>query len=127
MHRAELIPALQREVARHSSDLVLLRMRENGIPVGEVRSVGSALSSVEAAARGAIVSAASDSLGEIRMVQSPLRLSHTPIRAATPPPMLGEHTVPVLRDVLGLESDAINQLLADETIASGPTEARCTR
>jgi crotonobetainyl-CoA:carnitine CoA-transferase CaiB-like acyl-CoA transferase len=127
LHRAELVPALQKEVSRHSSDLVLLRMRENGIPVGEVRSVGSALSSAEAAARGAVVSAASDSLGEIRMVQSPLRFSHTSIGAAMPPPMLGEHTVPVLRDVLGLDADAISRLLADETIASGLTEARSTR
>jgi crotonobetainyl-CoA:carnitine CoA-transferase CaiB-like acyl-CoA transferase len=121
MHRGELIPALQREISRHPSDVVLLRMRENGIPVGEVRSVGSALSSAEAAARGAIVATVSDSLGEIRMVQSPLRFSHTPIRAAMPPPMLGEHTVRVLRDVLGLDSDAINRLLADKTIASGST------
>jgi crotonobetainyl-CoA:carnitine CoA-transferase CaiB-like acyl-CoA transferase len=119
MHRAELIPALQKEISRHSSDVVLLRMRENEIPVGEVRSVGSALSSAEAAARGAIVSAASDSLGEVRMVRSPLRFSDTPVRAPMPPPMLGEHTVPVLREVLGLDSNAINRLLADETIASG--------
>jgi len=124
MHRAELVPALQKEISRHSSDVVVRLMRENGIPVGEVRSVGSALSSPEATARGAVVSAPSDALGEIRMVQSPLRFSHTPIRAATAPPMLGEHTVSVLTDVLGMDSDSINLLIADETIASGSAEGR---
>jgi len=96
-------------------------MRQYGIPVGEVRSVGSALSSAEASARGAVVTAASSVMGEIRMVRSPLRFSGTPVTSPIAPPMLGEHTVHVLSEVLKLNSDVIADLLGNGTIASYST------
>jgi crotonobetainyl-CoA:carnitine CoA-transferase CaiB-like acyl-CoA transferase len=116
-HRAELIPALQRAFARHDSSVVVSRMQENSIPVGEVRSVGAALASPEAVARGTVVTVQSDWAGEVRMIQSPLRLSATPVRVHAAPPSLGEHTASVLADVLGLNAATIQSLAAEGTIA----------
>jgi crotonobetainyl-CoA:carnitine CoA-transferase CaiB-like acyl-CoA transferase len=40
--------------------------------------------------------------GMVPQVASPIRLSKTPVEYRSAPPLLGEHTVRVLQEVLGL-------------------------
>ncbi len=63
-------------------------------------------------ARGALVETSHPRAGKVRMVGAPVRLSETPGSVRTPAPMLGEHTDAVLRDLLGLDADAIAALRA---------------
>jgi len=42
-----------------------------------------------------------------QLIASPLRLSETPIEYRHHPPLLGQHTDEVLRDVLGYDADKI--------------------
>jgi crotonobetainyl-CoA:carnitine CoA-transferase CaiB-like acyl-CoA transferase len=42
-----------------------------------------------------------------KVVGSPMKLSETPVQYRIPPPLLGEHTAEVLRDVLGYEKGTI--------------------
>jgi len=44
------------------------------------------------------------------MVRSPMKLSATPARCDLPPPLLGQHTEQVLRDLLGKSDDEIAAL-----------------
>jgi CoA:oxalate CoA-transferase len=44
------------------------------------------------------------------MVGAPVRLSETPGSVRTPSPMLGEHTTEVLRELLGMDADAVTAL-----------------
>jgi len=46
------------------------------------------------------------------VVGPPIRLHGTPAEAATPAPLLGEHTDEVLTKVLGYSSDAVAELRA---------------
>ena len=46
----------------------------------------------------------------IALVGSPLRLSETPVAYGMAPPLLGQHTDAVLRDLLGLGQDEIQAL-----------------
>ena len=50
------------------------------------------------------------------MAASRLRLSDTPGRVTHPGPTLGQHNDCVLRDLLGLDDDAIAQLVVDGAI-----------
>jgi crotonobetainyl-CoA:carnitine CoA-transferase CaiB-like acyl-CoA transferase len=50
--------------------------------------------------------------GSVKLVRSPMRMSATPATSATAPPLLGEHTDEVLRDVLGKSDEGIAALRA---------------
>jgi crotonobetainyl-CoA:carnitine CoA-transferase CaiB-like acyl-CoA transferase len=43
-------------------------------------------------------------IGELPLVVSPLKMSDTPVEYRLPPPLMGEHTAEVLRE-LGYEND----------------------
>jgi crotonobetainyl-CoA:carnitine CoA-transferase CaiB-like acyl-CoA transferase len=116
-HRAVLIPLLQAQFKRFASPDLIGRIREHGISVGEVRTVGAALQSPEAAARQSVISAPSASLGTVRMVASPLRLSETPVVPPIAAPTLGQHTHLILSSVLGLSEAEISQLHQQGIIA----------
>jgi crotonobetainyl-CoA:carnitine CoA-transferase CaiB-like acyl-CoA transferase len=49
-------------------------------------------------------------------VGSPIKLSGTPVRTDLPPPLLGEHTMQVLGEVLGWDEDRIRALRDKEVI-----------
>jgi crotonobetainyl-CoA:carnitine CoA-transferase CaiB-like acyl-CoA transferase len=119
LHRAVLIPELQRHFAKFDAPTLLRRMQAADIPVGEVRSVKAALASAESVARGCVARVPTPGIGSVGLVQSPLRFSATPVRAPLPPPRLGEHTAEVLQGVLGLDTAEFNALVADGTLASG--------
>ena len=54
--------------------------------------------------------------GMLPMVASPMRFSATPLEHRTPPPLLGEHTEEILRQLLGKSVDEIARLRASGAI-----------
>ena len=85
-------------------------LRRAKVPCGEVRDVGDALADPQLAARGLIATLPHPAGGTVRMVDSPIRLSHARRRAHTPPPGLGEHTEAILTHDLGLSGDQVRSL-----------------
>jgi len=81
-----------------------------GVPNGAVRSVTEALADPQVAARGMIVPLEHATAGPIRVLGTPLKLSETPAGVRTPPPALGQHTVQILRDDVGLSDAEIRDL-----------------
>ena len=61
-------------------------------------------------ARGTLVEMEHPRAGKVKMVGAPVRLSETPGSVRTPSPMLGEHTTEVLRELLGMDADAVTAL-----------------
>ncbi len=100
-HRDALIPLLEAVLRTQPAAHWQQRLAHTGIPTGTVRSVGQALASPEATARGMVTTVQHPTIGALKLVASPLRMSGTPVRAPVAPPRLGEHTEAILEELLG--------------------------
>jgi crotonobetainyl-CoA:carnitine CoA-transferase CaiB-like acyl-CoA transferase len=54
--------------------------------------------------------------GEIKLLGIPFRFSDTPASIRRPPPILGQHTEQVLKDMLGFSDRRIEELRAQKVI-----------
>ena len=85
----------------------ITKMAAAGIPAGEVRDVGQALTSEETLARKMIVEQSHPRFGQVQGIRSPMMLSETPVRDPVAAPDLGADTDEVLREVAGDSDEQI--------------------
>ena len=97
---AALIPPIAEKFMTAGRDHWLRKLHAAGLPAGAIRSVDQVLNSPEVKARGMVEEMPHPTLGTARLVASPLKLSGTPVRAPVHPPILGEHTIEILTEVL---------------------------
>jgi crotonobetainyl-CoA:carnitine CoA-transferase CaiB-like acyl-CoA transferase len=109
-HRTELIPLLQERFLEHEAEHWLEVLAAAGVPSGKVRDVPDALAAAAAAGRPATLSVDHPRAGPLELVASPI-WGPTDPAAATPPPLLGEHTAEVLAE-LGRSPTEIEELAA---------------
>jgi len=107
-NRRELIPELQSAFAERPADEWVEALDAAGVPVGKVRSVPEALAAAAAAGRPATVGVDHPTAGELELVASPIWLEAP--ASVSPPPLLGEHTADVLRE-LGRDEGQIARLV----------------
>jgi crotonobetainyl-CoA:carnitine CoA-transferase CaiB-like acyl-CoA transferase len=113
-HRRELIPELQERLRERPADEWVERLDAAGVPVGKVRSVPEALEAAAAAGRPATVRVDHPTAGPLDLVASPIWGATT--SDASPPPLLGEHTAPVLRE-LGRSEEEVERLVTRGVVA----------
>jgi crotonobetainyl-CoA:carnitine CoA-transferase CaiB-like acyl-CoA transferase len=71
---------------------------ENGIPCGPINDYAQVFADPQVTARGMAVEVEHPTLGRIRTLGSPVKMSETPPLVGRRAPLLGEHTVDVLRE-----------------------------
>jgi crotonobetainyl-CoA:carnitine CoA-transferase CaiB-like acyl-CoA transferase len=96
LNRVALLAVLEPAFHARTSAHWLERLKAVQVPCGQVRSVGQALTAPEAEARDMVRTVEHATVGEMRLVGSPLKLSRTPVVEPTAPPSLGQHTEEVL-------------------------------
>lgn len=116
-HREELTGELARAFAARGADEWLARLEVAGVPAGKIRGVGEAFAAAAAAGRSASVTVEHPTAGEIELVCPPIEFEPPSDVVATAPPLLGQHTVEVLREA-GVDADAL--LAAGVAAASRP-------
>ena len=116
VNRAEVMATLEAIFAADTRDAWVTRCRKAGVPAGPVRSVAEAMESPELKERDMVVTVPHPTAGTLRMLGTPFKLSETPTKAPTAPPLLGEHTEAVLRDLLGMDDASLARLKESKTI-----------
>jgi crotonobetainyl-CoA:carnitine CoA-transferase CaiB-like acyl-CoA transferase len=111
VNRVALLPILEAAFRTHTRDEWIDALEACGVPCGPINDVGQAFDTDQARHREAVREIAHAVAGVAPTVASPLRLSATPVQYNQAPPMLGEHTVAILRDVLGMGEGRIDELV----------------
>jgi len=97
-------------------------MARGGVPCSRYYTVGEAMAMPYAEKRGLLASAR-DGAGEFQVPNAPFHLRHSPVQARGFVAPLGEHNDRVLRELLGLSRDAVEQLAAQGVVCRPPKRA----
>ena len=109
--RGALRPILADRLRERGTAEWLAAFEAAGVPAGPIRDIVEAFASPEAVSLGMTVELEHPAWGVIRQVGVPFALSGTPATIRTPPPLLGEGTDEVLRE-LGYDAGAVAALRA---------------
>ena len=87
------------------------RFEANGVPAGPINDYAQVFDEPQVRARGMVVETDHPTLGRLRTLGSPVKMSETPPITGRRAPLLGEHTHEVLLEA-GLSEDEIGRLEA---------------
>jgi crotonobetainyl-CoA:carnitine CoA-transferase CaiB-like acyl-CoA transferase len=115
-NRAVLVPLLEQVLKSRGKQEWLRALEAAKVPCGAINNLAEVFSDPQVRERGMVHQWDHPLSGPLNLVASPLKLSGTPVRSDRPPPLLGQHTEEVLRELLGADADRIAQLRAQEVI-----------
>ncbi len=117
-NHAELEPLLFEAMRQRTTDEWIEMLSPYGMVVGPLNTISQAVSEEQIRHREMVAEVDHPVAGRLRLANSPLRLSRTPGRAGGPGPAYGQDTSAVLREWLGLDDDAIDDLAAAAVVAT---------
>ncbi|MDO8755699.1 MAG: CoA transferase [Anaerolineales bacterium] len=117
-NRDELIALFEPVFATRSASEWLDSLEKAEIPCGPINNLEQVFSMSLVKEREMLVKMEHPTIGELTLVGSPLKMSATPVEYRLPPPLMGEHTQEVLRE-LGYSSDQISRLQIGDPAKKG--------
>ncbi|WP_220094182.1 CaiB/BaiF CoA-transferase family protein [Pseudoxanthomonas sp. z9] len=115
-NRDALVPLITDAMRMRSREDWLAVLEAGGIPCSPVNDIDEVFADPQVRARGLRVSVDHPARDALPLVASPLRLSATPVRYRSAPPLLGQHSEEVLRE-WGLSTREIDELRARGVIS----------
>lgn len=100
----ELKPLLDARLRTETRAHWIERLTAAGVPCGAVRDMREVFEDPQIAARDMSVEVEHATIGSLRSLGTPFKLSNTPASVRTAPPTLGQHTEAVLTQDLGLSA-----------------------
>lgn len=112
VNRTPLEAALQQKAAKLTVAVLMERLMAQGVPVGPVNTIEQIFADPFVEARKTVQHFIREDGVRVPTVAFPAKLSQTPPDYRQEPPRLGEHTLEILRDWLGIETADGERLLA---------------
>lgn len=101
LNRSQLVPLLEAVMKTRGKADWLAALEAAKVPCGAINNLAEVFADPQIAARNMVTQWQHPIKNDLRLVSSPLHLSLTPVRTDLPPPLLGQHTDEVLRELLG--------------------------
>ena len=114
-HRVVLASLIEEVTAKASREDWLRRLDDAGIPCGPINTYGEVFADPQVIARELAVEVDHPTLGRLRTLGTPIKMSATPLNPHRRAPLLGEHTETVLRDA-GFSVDELQSLRSSGAI-----------
>jgi crotonobetainyl-CoA:carnitine CoA-transferase CaiB-like acyl-CoA transferase len=110
-----LTPLLREEFARRDRKTLVEALEIAGVPCGPINTIPEVFEEPQVKHRGMLIDVPHPLAGKVPLVASPMRFTETPLKHERPPPLLGEHTMEILRE-LGLDDRQIEDLRQERVI-----------
>lgn len=115
-NRDALVPLLAEMVMEKRRDEWIALLEAQGVPCGPINELDEVFADEQVRARGMEIALPHPAAGTVKLVRSPMKLSATPATSDMAPPLLGQHTDEVLREVLGKSGEEIAALRARNVV-----------
>ncbi|WP_186229491.1 CaiB/BaiF CoA transferase family protein [Burkholderia gladioli] len=109
-HRPILVPILAEMTRTRGKQEWIAALEAAGVPCGPINDLAEVFENEQVVARDLQVELPHPSGAPVKLVRNPVKMSATPPEARSAPPLLGEHTEAVLRELLGYDEAAIAAL-----------------
>ncbi|XP_051969574.1 succinate--hydroxymethylglutarate CoA-transferase isoform X2 [Xyrauchen texanus] len=116
-HRKELLEVLSERFMEKTTGEWLRHFDGTGVPCGPINNIQQVFTNAQVAHNGLILEMDHPTSGRIAVPGPAVHFSSFEFSKPIPPPVIGQHTVQVLRDTLGYSDDVIKQLLASQTVS----------
>ena len=116
-NRKELEDLLNTEFIKNPKSHWMSALQESGLTVTSINTLDEVFKDPQAEARKSLWEIDHPNLGKINLLGSALQhLSRTPAQPTSHPPLLGEHTEEVMKNVLGMDGQEIQELISSDVI-----------
>jgi len=98
-HQPILTPLLAEAFAKHGRAALVDALEAAGVPCGPINSVPEVFEEPQVKQRNMLINVPHPLSGTVPLVNTPMRFTEHPLDATRAPPLLGEHTIEVLREL----------------------------
>ncbi|PFN10123.1 CaiB/BaiF CoA transferase family protein [Bacillus cereus] len=114
-YKDELVNIIAKEMKKKKKEEWKQFLDEAGIPNGPILNVKEALETEQAVARDMTIHMEHPTIENLKLVGSPLKLSKTPVQMQKHPPLHGEHTEKILKNI-GYSQESIMEMTKKQWI-----------
>ena len=109
-HRKQLVPLLEIMTRKKSKGQWITLLEKAKVPCGPINDLKEVFENEQVISRNIQLNVPHPTVGNMKLVASPMRLSKTPTEVRMAPPTLGQHTEEILHERLKLNDQSIHEL-----------------